>query len=90
MGASLICNFSLQMLQGNGVCAKAGEAAESEQAQEAPMFHHLLDAYLTVFAPAPRRPPVLPEEARPETLPPLPIGRRRSRPSRRPMVIGRP
>ncbi|WP_225768023.1 hypothetical protein [Inquilinus sp. Marseille-Q2685] len=56
------------------------------------MFHHLLDAYLTVFAPAQRRPPVQPVECRtaPEILPPLPIGRRRSRPSRRPMVIGRP
>jgi len=54
------------------------------------MFHHLLDAYLTVFAPAPRRAPVVPEEVRAEILPPLPIGRRRSRPSRRPMVIGRP
>ncbi|MGK9235257.1 hypothetical protein KXS07_21080 [Inquilinus limosus] len=56
------------------------------------MFHHLLDAYLTVFAPAPRRAPMRPVECRtaPEILPPLPIGRRRSRPSRRPMVIGRP
>ncbi|WP_179222023.1 hypothetical protein [Inquilinus limosus] len=54
------------------------------------MFHHLLDAYLTVFAPAPRRVPVLPKKDRAEALPPLPIGRRRSRPSRRPMVIGRP
>ncbi|MGL4964754.1 MAG: hypothetical protein ACRC67_26245 [Inquilinus sp.] len=54
------------------------------------MFHHLLDAYLTVFAPAPRRAPVVPEECRAEILPPLPIGRRRSRPSRRSMVIGRP
>ena len=54
------------------------------------MFHHLLDAYLTVFAPAPRRAPVVPEEVRAEILPPLPIGRRRSRPSRRSMVIGRP
>jgi hypothetical protein len=80
------------MLQGNGVCARAGEAAESEHAQEASMFHHLLDAYLTVFAPAPRRAPVRPVECRaaPEILPPLPIGRRRSRPSRRPMLIGRP
>ena len=54
------------------------------------MFHHLLDAYLTVFAPVPRRAQVLPEKDRAEVLPPLPIGRRRSRPSRRPMVIGRP
>jgi hypothetical protein len=55
------------------------------------MFHRLLDAYLTVFAP-PRRSPTLPAELRAaaEPLPPLPIGRRRSRPSRRPMVIGRP
>lgn len=56
------------------------------------MFRYLFDAYLVVFRPTPRRAPALPAGCRTaaESLPPLPIGRRRSRPQRRAMVIGRP